>query len=304
MNLNSDESEKVAKKVISENKSSRKDVIFHKNKHKKDNSERKNSPYGAYSSNPNLTTNRFSVVEAYKSLRTNLQFSMKKKGCNVIIITSTMPRDGKSTVAANIAVAFAQTDIKVLVIDCDMRKPRVNKFFNVPAIPGLSNLLAGLCTLEQGIKPTEYKNLNIITSGILPPNPAELLSSNDMKELIDSLKNEYDLIILDTPPVNIVSDAIAITAIADGVVLVVKHAVTTYPDIERAIKSLEFVNAKLLGVVLNAVDYSKIYGKRYGYYYKGGKYGSYNRKDGYGAYESYGNNSSQPDLIKKSVSEE
>lgn len=229
------------------------------------------------------STNRFSVVESYKTLRTNLQFSMTKKGCNVVIITSTLPRDGKSTVAANIAVAFAQTDMRVLLIDADMRKPRLNKFFNIPAVPGLSNILAGLSPVPEGIHSSEFKNLHVIPSGILPPNPAELLMSGAMEDLIASMRLQYDLILLDTPPVNIVSDAVVVTKHADGVVLVVRHSVTTHPDIERAIKSLEFANAKILGIVLNAIDYAKVYGKRYvANYQKSGKYGTYYGKSGYG----------------------
>ena len=114
----------------------------------------------------------------------------------------------------------------MLIIDCDMRKPRMNKFFNVPAVPGLSNVLAGLCKAAEAIHTTEYKNLDLIPSGILPPNPAELLMSVGMEELMDQLRLDYDLIILDTPPVNVVSDAVAVTKIADGVVLVVRHSVT------------------------------------------------------------------------------
>jgi capsular exopolysaccharide synthesis family protein len=244
----------------------RKDKLYMK-KHKRP--PRKSTGSTNYSKAGSLSSNRFSVVEAYKTLRTNLQFSMTGKGCNVIIVTSTMPLDGKSTVTANTAVAFSQIDKKVLVIDCDMRKPQMNKFFNVPAVPGLSNVLAGLCKAPEGIHPTEYKNLDIIPSGILPPNPAELLMSTAMEELVEELRLVYDLIILDTPPVNVVSDAVAVTKIADGVVLVIRHSVTSHPDVEKSIKSLEFVNAKILGIVFNAVDYSKIYGKRYGAYYKG-----------------------------------
>jgi capsular exopolysaccharide synthesis family protein len=229
------------------------------------------------------TTNRFSVVESYKTLRTNLQFSMTKKGCNVVIITSTLPRDGKSTVAANIAVAFAQTDMRVLLIDADMRKPRLNKFFNIPAVPGLSNILAGLSPVPEGVHSSEFKNLHVIPSGILPPNPAELLMSGAMEDLIAVMRLQYDLILLDTPPVNIVSDAVVVTKYADGVVLVVRHAVTTHPDIERAIKGLEFANAKILGIVLNAIDYAKVYGRRYiSNYQKTSKYGAYYGKSGYG----------------------
>jgi capsular exopolysaccharide synthesis family protein len=235
-----------------------------------------------------MNSNKFSVIESYKTIRTNLQFSLKKKGGNVLLVTSTMPRDGKSTVVANIAVAFSQTDINVLIIDCDMRKPRVNKFFNVSAIPGLSNFLAGLCDINDAIQDTEYKNLSIISSGILPPNPAELLSSSEMEELMEDLRNKYDLIILDSPPVNIVSDAVVATKYTDGVVLIVRHALTTHPEIEKAVKSLEFANAKILGIILNAFDFSKLYGKRYGSYYRAGYrrkgYGKY----GYGGYGNYG----------------
>lgn len=277
-------------------KTTRKDHIFGSKKHR--HSSYKSKGFKAYGkSGVDISTNRFSIIEAYKTLRTNLQFSLTKKGCNIVIITSTLPRDGKSTVAANIAVAFAQTDIKVLIIDCDMRKPRINKFFNIASVPGLSNVLAGLSDVSTAIQKTDYSNLNVMASGILPPNPAELLMSTAMEEMIAGLRLDYDLIILDTPPINIVSDAIAITKIADGVVLVVRHAVTSHPDIERSIKSLEFVNAKIIGIVLNAVDYSKVSGKQYGYYSRGKGYGGY----GKGGYGSYGDNENQP-VMGSSVS--
>lgn len=231
------------------------------------------------------TGNRFSVVEAYKTIRTNLQFSFKKKTGNVVIITSTMPRDGKSTVVANVAVAFAQTGVKVLIVDCDMRKPRINKFFNIPSVPGLSNFLGGLSSLEEVVQSTDYNNLHIITAGILPPNPAELLSGAAMEELVTKLRDDYDIIVIDTPPVNIVSDAVVSTKFADGVVIVVRHAVTTHPDLAKAVKSFEFVDAKIFGIVLNAVDYAKMYGNRYGY----GKYG-YSKYGGYSSSSrTYGN---------------
>ncbi|MHB1454423.1 MAG: CpsD/CapB family tyrosine-protein kinase [Saccharofermentanales bacterium] len=227
------------------------------------------------------TGNRFSVVEAYKTIRTNLQFSFKKKTGNVVIITSTLPRDGKSTVVANVAVAFAQTGAKVLVIDCDLRKPRINKFFNISAVPGLSNYLGSLSSLEEVIQTTDYNNLSIITAGILPPNPAELISGAAMEDLVLKLRDEYDIIVVDTPPVNIVSDAVVATKFADGVVIVVRHAITTHPDLVKAVKSFEFVDAKIFGIVLNAVDYAKMYGNRYGYGKSG--YGKY----GYGKYGGY-----------------
>lgn len=243
-------------------KDSRTDQVYHKKK-----------------KTPN-SGNRFSVVEAYKTIRTNLQFSFTRKSGNVVIVSSTLPRDGKSTVVANIAVAFAQIGMKVLIIDSDMRKPRINKFFGVSATPGLSNTLAGLSSLHDVIQTTRYKNLHIIASGILPPNPAELIAGAAMERTLTDLRDEYDVILLDTPPVNIVSDAVIATKYADGVVIVARHAVTTHPDLSRAIKSFEFVNAKIFGIILNAVDYAKIYGKQYG---------SYGRKN-YSGY-AYGKNS-------------
>lgn len=236
---------------------------------------------------------KFSVVEAYKTIRTNLQFSLNKKIGNVIMVTSTLPRDGKSTIVSNVGVAFSQAGSKVLVLDADMRKPRLNKFFNIPAVPGLSNYLAGLSPLSDVILETSYPNLHVIPSGILPPNPAELLSGEAFEELIDLLKQEYELILIDTPPANIVSDAMVVTKSSDGVIIVVRHGVTTHPEITKAIKSLEFVNAKLLGIVLNAVDYGKMYGKKYDYYNKG-KYGySY----GYGYGYKYGGKESDENNV-------
>lgn len=248
------------------------------------------------------SSNRFSVVEAYKTIRTNLQFSLTKKTGNTIIITSTLPRDGKSTVVANVGVAFAQIGVKTLIIDADLRKPRMNKFFNIPAVPGLSNHLAGLAPLSEVVQSTNYPNLHVIPSGILPPNPAELIASTAMDRLVESMKEQYDVILMDTPPANIVSDAVVATKFADGVILVVRHSVTTHPDVARAIKSFELVNAKIIGLVLNAVDYSKIYGKRYGSYGKYGKYSSYGKYGaygGYGSYGGYGNNDAASAISEK-----
>ncbi len=227
-----------------------------------------------------LQDNRFSVIEAYKTIRTNLQFSFTKKQGNVVVVTSTFPKDGKSTVVANISVGFAQIGSKVLVIDADLRKPRLHQFFNVSQLPGLSNYLVGLSPLEEIIKTTEHENLHIIPAGVLPPNPAELVSAEGMGNLLARLKEEYDIILIDTPPANVVSDSLAMTQYSDGVVLVVRHGFTTHQDITKAIKNFEFVDAKILGIVLNAVDYSKMYSKRYAY----SQYGGYK---GYGKYGSY-----------------
>ncbi|MHB1484073.1 MAG: CpsD/CapB family tyrosine-protein kinase [Saccharofermentanales bacterium] len=278
--------EKSLKKANNPGHSTREDRIY--NKHKKDKKDKKRS---------STNSNRFNVAEAYKTIRTNLQFSLNKKKCNTIIITSTMPRDGKSTVTSNISVAFAQTGSRVLVIDCDMRNPRINKFFNILPMPGLSNLLVGLCSTDEAIQQTEYKNLSIITAGTIPPNPAELLNSTAMEDLLESLKTQFDLIVMDTPPINIVSDAVVVTKYSDGVILVVRHAVTTHPDIEKSIKSFEFANARILGIILNAVDYSKINGKHYGSYSRYKKYDSYGNYGSYGGYGGYGSYGASSDQI-------
>jgi len=243
---------------------------------------------GSRKKSSNLSSvNKFSVVEAYKTLRTNVQFLMNNSTSTVITFTSPLPRDGKSTVTSNLGVAFAQTSTKVVIVDCDMRNPRLNKFFNVNPSPGLSNYLANLVDLEEIFQPTEYENLHIVSSGRIPPNPAELLSSKGMIELIEILKSRFDLILLDTPPVGIVSDACVTSKYSDGTVLVIKHYSSTYAMVEKCLNSLKLVDAKVIGIVMNAVDYSKVYGKRYN------KYGySYDYKYGYGYYGSYGKNPS------------
>jgi len=237
------------------------------------------------------SVNKFSVIEAYKTLRTNIQFLMNNNSSTVISFTSPLPRDGKSTIVSNLGVAFAQANTRVIIVDCDMRNPRLNKFFNVNANPGLSNHLANLAELDEIIQPTEYEHLFVISSGRLPPNPAELLSSKGMLNLIEELRTRYDLILLDTAPVGIVSDACVTSKYSDGTVLVIKHLFSTTTMVEKCISSLKFVDAKIIGIVMNAVDYSKVYGKRYN------KYGySYDYKYGYGYYGSYGKNVSGDDI--------
>jgi capsular exopolysaccharide synthesis family protein len=231
---------------------------------------------------PTSAATKFSVVEAYKTLRTNLQFMMKNDRCNVISVTSTLPRDGKSTVVANLGVAFSQTENRVLIVDCDMRKPRINKFFDVAASPGLSNYLVKLTSLEKVIQKTSYPNLHVISSGTLPPNPAELLSGTEMLSFVEEIRDRFDLVILDAPPLSMVSDAYIMTKYSDGVLLVIKHAFTTYAMVDRCVKGLNLVNTKIWGIVMNDVDMKKIYGKRDGYYYKYG----YNYDNGVYAHPS------------------
>jgi capsular exopolysaccharide synthesis family protein len=215
----------------------------------------------------------FSVSEAYKAARTNLLFTLQNRKGKRIIVTSASPGEGKTTNCCNLGITLAQTHSKVLIIDCDLRKPTIHKCFLRAGIPGLSEYLAGMTDeIIEIVHDTEYPNLYVICGGTIPPNAAELLSSVKMSVLLNSLPEEYDYILLDTPPVNLFADTLALTAMADGVVLVVKKGQTKHPELEHTLASLKFVNAKVLGMVLNGVGQGS-YGKKLGYkkyrkYYK------------------------------------
>ena len=204
----------------------------------------------------------FNVAESYKSIRTNILFALGTSNKKIIAVSSPNPSDGKSTASANIAIAFAQTSSKVLLIDADMRKPVQHKTFKLSNTKGLSTLIVNMSTEEESIKPSSVENLDVLTSGPMPPNPSELLSSEQFAQLVKKLARQYDYIIIDTPPINVVSDAMVMTNSVSGIVLVVKHKMTTYADISEALKQFEFAGANMLGFVLNDLQIS-----RRGYYY-------------------------------------
>ena len=214
----------------------------------------------------------FLFTEAYKSLRTNVLFSLTKDGCRKIAISSPLAGEGKSTVSSQLAVSFAEMGASVLLIDCDLRRGRIYRLFEIKRSPGLANVLAGFSDVTAAVTKTQVDNLFVLPSGAIPPNPAELLASPRMQALIEEFEKSFDYIILDTSPINVVSDAIPLVKIADGIVVVTRQNYTDKYDLKRCVNTLEFVGGKILGIVLNGVE-SKgtITDKRYGYY-KGGYY--------------------------------
>lgn len=220
----------------------------------------------------------FEVKEAYKTVRTNIMFATSSiSGCKKIIITSSVPGEGKSTSCINLAVSTAQAGSKVLIIDADLRKPTVHKFLNVSHSVGLSSILSGFSAFEEAVVETKY-GFDCITSGLVPPNPAELLMSDKLESLLNWASEKYDYIVIDTPPINIVSDASIISKYVDGTIIVTRNKYTAHPSIEHAIKTLEFAGAKILGFLLNDKTgserkgyynyrYGRGYGNRYSYKY-------------------------------------
>lgn len=209
----------------------------------------------------------FSVTESYKSIRTNILFSLGTSNNNVIAVSSANPSEGKSTASANIAIAFAQTSSRVLLIDADMRKPVQHKSFRLSNTKGLSTLIVNMSTFDESIKKTSVENLDVLTSGPMPPNPSELLASAHYTEMLNKLSKVYDYIIIDTPPINVVSDAMIMSNNVSGILLVLKYGSTTYGDVSEAMKQFELANTNLLGFVLNDIE-SSGRGSYYRYSYK------------------------------------
>lgn len=204
------------------------------------------------------------VAEAYRTLRTNLQFSAPEDSLKSLMVTSAGPGEGKSTTLANLAVAQVQAGKRVLIIDADLRKPVQHKVFGLPNQVGLTNLLVGKAGLEQALAKDAVPGLDLLTSGPIPPNPSELLGSSKMRDLLDQVQNQYDLVLMDSPPAVAVTDASIMSSLVSGVILVIRSRVTQNEMVREAKNLLEKANARLLGVVLNDVTYS---GDDYRYYY-------------------------------------
>ena len=223
----------------------------------------------------------FAVVEAYKTIRTNLLFLLAQNKGKVIALSSSDAGEGKSTTSINLAVSFAQLNKKVLLIDADMRRSSVHKKLKLDNTNGLSNAIAGFVPYEEAIhKYTDY--LDIMTAGPIPPNPSELLSYTSFDELLTNLKEKYDYIFIDTPPVNIVSDALILAPKTDGLILLVRNGFTPHDELEHALASAKMANINVLGAIMNGSnpDESRYFKYKYKYRYR---YGRYSKKR-YAAY--------------------
>lgn len=228
------------------------------------------------------------IAETFRTLRTNIQFMNTKKNLKTILVTSTVPGEGKSWIVANLATTFAQIDKKVLIIDADMRRGRQHKIFNVESRPGLSNYLLDANEDEninvlQYIRKTEVENLYIMTSGNIPPNPSELLISENTINMIDKLKQIFDIIIFDGTPGIIVTDATIVARLVDTTIIVSQYNETKKDNLIRVKKNLESVGASIAGVVINKIPINtKKYENSY-YYGSSGKdskeYDVFNKKE-------------------------
>ncbi len=206
--------------------------------------------------------------EAFRALRTRIQFSrVNKETLKTILITSSAPQEGKSTIAINLAGSFALSNKKILLLDCDLRKPSMHKVFNTERVPGLIDFLTGNASREEIVKTSDIKNLYAIPSGTIPPNPAEMLDSKEMRKFLIELRDEYDLVIIDSPPIVAVADAEILTSMVDGTLLVVSSETTEVELMRRSVELIRRENTQFLGTVLNNFSYKGGYGSYYKYYY-------------------------------------
>ena len=206
----------------------------------------------------------FAVREAYKTLRTNIHFTLSDKKCKKICITSGSAGEGKSITILNLALSMAESGQKVLLIDADLRRPAIGRLLVEKSVPGLSNVLGGQVSADEAIRSQVFPGLDILFSGEVPPNPSELLASEGFAALIEKMAEQYDYILVDAPPINVVSDAAIVAKRVDGVLLLVRHTKSTKENVRQAVSGLQMVGANILGYVFNGVEFNPK--KYYGYY--------------------------------------
>ncbi len=218
-----------------------------------------------------IASPKSTASESYRGIRTSLLFSAADNAPKIILVTSAAPSEGKTITSGNLAVTMAQSGNRVLLIDCDMRRPKMHRLFNIPRDRGVSNILVGNCTIDEAIIHTTIPGIDIISSGPVPPNPSEMLGSQRMTKMLADVRDRYDRVILDSPPITAVTDAVILSRRVDGVVLVIRAAETHREIIKNAIGLLQSANAHTLGAVLNGVEMGRdsYYYYQYYYYYYG-----------------------------------
>jgi protein-tyrosine kinase len=205
------------------------------------------------------------IAEQFRTVMTNISYTNVNHDIKNLMITSSDPSEGKSTFAANLAITYAKQGRNVVLVDADMRRPTAHKSFKLSNQVGLSSVLSGNASVESAVQYTNIQNLNIITSGPIPPNPSALLGNNVIKSILNKYNNDNDLVILDVPPVNTMTDASIVGAIADATVLVIPQGIAEKKPTKLAIEQLNKVNANIIGAVMNRVENNN--SNNYYYYY-------------------------------------
>ena len=208
------------------------------------------------------TDPRSPAAEAYRTLRTNIRFAGLDHPARTVVVTSAGPGEGKTTTAGNFSIVAAQADSRVCLVDADLRRPALHKVFGLKNVRGLTSALLEGGAFSAVSQSTRVPNLSVVTSGPLPPNPAELVGSHRMHDCIEAALKEFDIIVFDSPPVISVADALALSAQCDGVILVVRSGKMAHAVVRRTAEQIEAVKGRILGIVLNSVDL-----RRDGYYY-------------------------------------
>lgn len=212
--------------------------------------------------------NKFAIVESYKVARTNIMFSLAANEKKVFAVTSYSKGEGKSTASSNLAISFSKMGKKVLLIDADMRRPNIHNIFKLNNSVGLSNVVSKMISFEEAVKCDVITDLDVLVAGTIPPNPSELMCSNSFIKMIEKLTEEYEYIIIDTPPVGVVADALLLKDLIAGFVVVVREKVTTHRDLSKLLESMKLADTKVLGLVEVGCDISARKGKKKYYYYQ------------------------------------
>jgi polysaccharide biosynthesis transport protein len=218
-----------------------------------------------------LRSPKSAVAEAYRVLRTNLIFTSAEQTGRILAISSANPGEGKTTTVANLAASLAINGSRVLAVDADLRRPTMHQHFGLAKTPGLSDLIVGKCRPSEAIHKTQFGSLQVLPCGYVPPNPTELLGSASLREILAALRTHYDWVLIDTPPVLAMADTAVLCPLVDGIALVVGAESSSRPAVQRAVDQIHSVNGRLIGVILNKVNFERnsyYYGQYYGEYYR------------------------------------